>query len=320
MRRTHSYRRLCAVAAAGLLAGGLAACSSSSSSSSSPGAANTGTATGKTLVMESSPETAITQAFNPFITTEPAWGMGATGLIYEPLIQFNLAAPPKYYPQLVEGVLEKVGDVETFVRLEQNLQRSPSFQSKVRPTRQQIEALPLDEATFPPFQASVLGTSHFIHGVSQVAKHMELVIDDQRPRSISLLEGGRAEWLPHVHDGDANFPAICRAKPDEEGIETLLGAVFAAEPNGPATDQIADDDAIVMAWPHGDFVDADRRRALDAHAPELLVHVLLVQLLDGVPIEQQLLGKLTNRGRTAASPHVVGESFGVQRIVRQPFE
>jgi peptide/nickel transport system substrate-binding protein len=103
MRRTHSYRRLCAVAAAGVLAGGLAACSSSSSSSSSPGAANTGTATGKTLVMESSPETAITQAFNPFITTEPAWGMGATGLIYEPLIQFNLASPPKYYPWLATG-------------------------------------------------------------------------------------------------------------------------------------------------------------------------------------------------------------------------
>jgi peptide/nickel transport system substrate-binding protein len=98
MRRLHSYRRLCAVAAAGVLAGGLAACSSSSSSSS--GAASTGTTTGKTLVMESSPETAITQDFNPFATTAAPWGMGATGLIYEPLIQFDLAAPPKYYPWL----------------------------------------------------------------------------------------------------------------------------------------------------------------------------------------------------------------------------
>jgi len=94
----HSYRRLCAVAAAGVLAGGLAACSSSSNSSS--GSASTGTTTGKTLVMESSPETAITQDFNPFATTAAAWGMGATGLIYEPLIQFDLAAPPKYYPWL----------------------------------------------------------------------------------------------------------------------------------------------------------------------------------------------------------------------------
>ena len=50
--------------------------------------------------MESSPETSITQAFNPFVTTGDAYGMGATGLIYEPLIQFDLAAPPKYYPWL----------------------------------------------------------------------------------------------------------------------------------------------------------------------------------------------------------------------------
>ena len=100
MRRSHSYRRLCAVAAAGLLAGGIAACSSSPSSSSGSGSGNTGATTGKTLVMESSPETAITQAFNPFVTTGAAWGMGATGLVYEPLIQFDLAAPPKYYPWL----------------------------------------------------------------------------------------------------------------------------------------------------------------------------------------------------------------------------
>jgi peptide/nickel transport system substrate-binding protein len=50
--------------------------------------------------MESSPESTITQSFNPFVPTGAPWGMGATGLIYEPLIQFNLAAPPKYYPWL----------------------------------------------------------------------------------------------------------------------------------------------------------------------------------------------------------------------------
>jgi len=50
--------------------------------------------------MESSPESSITQSFNPYVPTGAPWGMGATGLIYEPLIQFNLAAPPKYYPWL----------------------------------------------------------------------------------------------------------------------------------------------------------------------------------------------------------------------------
>src|SRR3984957_20878716 len=100
MRRLRSHRRLFVVGAAGLLAAGLAACSSSSSSpSASSSSANTN-ATGKTLVMESSPETAITQSFNPFVPTGAPYGMGAPGLIYEPLLQFDLAAPPKYYPWL----------------------------------------------------------------------------------------------------------------------------------------------------------------------------------------------------------------------------
>ena len=100
MRRLHTHRRFLAVGAAGLLAAGLAACSSSGSSSGGTNT-NTGAATtGKTLVMESSPESTITQAFNPFVPTQAAYGMGATGLIYEPLIQFNLVAPPKNYPWL----------------------------------------------------------------------------------------------------------------------------------------------------------------------------------------------------------------------------
>src|SRR6266567_1355511 len=85
-------RRLMTVAAAAILAAGLGACSSS------PG--SPATSKSQTLVMESSPESAITQDFNPFVSTVAPQGMGATGLIYEPLIQFNLAAPPKYYPWL----------------------------------------------------------------------------------------------------------------------------------------------------------------------------------------------------------------------------
>ncbi len=43
--------------------------------------------------MESSPETSITQNFNPFDGSSPIQGMGATGLVYEPLYQFDLANP-----------------------------------------------------------------------------------------------------------------------------------------------------------------------------------------------------------------------------------
>jgi len=89
-----SSRRLVAVAAAGLLAAGLAACGSSPSNSSKASTTST------TLTMESSPETTITDDFNPFVSTAAPQGMGATGLIYEPLLQFDLPAPPKYYPWL----------------------------------------------------------------------------------------------------------------------------------------------------------------------------------------------------------------------------
>jgi peptide/nickel transport system substrate-binding protein len=60
--------------------------------------------------MESSPETTITQAFNPFAPTQAAYGMGATGLIYEPLIQFDLASPTIYYPWLATSYAWSNGD------------------------------------------------------------------------------------------------------------------------------------------------------------------------------------------------------------------
>ena len=50
--------------------------------------------------MESSPENSLTQNFNPFATTAPIYGMGADGLVYEPLIQFDLASPTVQYPWL----------------------------------------------------------------------------------------------------------------------------------------------------------------------------------------------------------------------------
>jgi len=43
--------------------------------------------------MESSPEESLIDNFNPFDSAAPIQGMGATGLVYEPLFQFNLANP-----------------------------------------------------------------------------------------------------------------------------------------------------------------------------------------------------------------------------------
>jgi len=107
MRRLHRVRWLFVAATACLLAVGVGACSSSGSSSPS---SSSSAATGKTLVMESSPETTITQAFNPFVPTQQAYGMGATGLIYEPLIQFDLASPTIQYPWLATSYKWSNGD------------------------------------------------------------------------------------------------------------------------------------------------------------------------------------------------------------------
>ena len=53
----------------------------------------------QTLVMESSPETSITQDFNPFVSTAAPQGMGATGLIYEPLHPVRPGQPVRsHYP------------------------------------------------------------------------------------------------------------------------------------------------------------------------------------------------------------------------------
>ena len=96
--RFPGHRKLAAVTAAALLAAGAGACSSSSSTGSSN--SNSNSSASGTLIMESSPESTITQAFNPFVPTQAIFGMGADGLIYEPLLQFDIAAPPKYYPWL----------------------------------------------------------------------------------------------------------------------------------------------------------------------------------------------------------------------------
>lgn len=97
-RRLLSSRRSLAALAAGLLAAGLAACSSGGGSSASGGGSSSGG--GAILTMESSPETTVTDNFNPFEPQQAVYNMGPTGLVYEPLIQFNLANPTVQYPWL----------------------------------------------------------------------------------------------------------------------------------------------------------------------------------------------------------------------------
>ena len=97
-------KRTLAAAAVTLLATALAACSSSTSStpsSTGSGGSTASTSNQPALVMESSPEETLTDNFNPFDGASPIQGMGATGLVYEPLLTFDLANPAQApYPML----------------------------------------------------------------------------------------------------------------------------------------------------------------------------------------------------------------------------
>lgn len=75
-----------------------------------------------------------------------------------------------------------------------------------------------------------------------------------------------------------------------------------------------------MALADRDFVDADRPGAGPAGTFELLGHILLVQRLDGLPVELEFLGDIADRRPSAALSHVSGKPFRVERVARQPVD
>ena len=103
-------------------------------------------------------------------------------------------------------------------------------------------------------------------------------------------------------------------------IQAGLGAVGAAEPDRPPTQEVADDDAITVPLPYRHLVDADDLGPGPSGAPQLLAHVLHLELLDRVPLKMQLLGNVLDARRAAAPPHVERESLGVAWIVGQEVE
>src|SRR6516225_3403767 len=81
-------RVLAAVAAVALTAG-VAACSSGGSTAAGSSSASHAMGT-KTLVVESTPLSPLTQTFNPFSATSTGYTLHATNLYYEPLFFFNI--------------------------------------------------------------------------------------------------------------------------------------------------------------------------------------------------------------------------------------
>ena len=98
MSRWINQRRWLAACTALAAAALLAACGSSSKT-----ATNSADVSSAVLTVESSQQNAITQNFNPFIQTSAATLLGATSLVYEPLLQANAINPGQYYNWLATG-------------------------------------------------------------------------------------------------------------------------------------------------------------------------------------------------------------------------
>src|ERR1700750_685475 len=103
MKRWINQQSLPAVCAALVAMALIAGCGGSSHKSSSANAAETTGSSSAVLRVESSQQNAITKNFNPFIQSSAAALLGATSLIYEPLLQTNAIKPGQYYNWLATG-------------------------------------------------------------------------------------------------------------------------------------------------------------------------------------------------------------------------
>ncbi len=137
---------------------------------------------------------------------------------------------------------------------------------------------------------------------------------------MTFLKGGLAERFPHVHDGQADSPALLWTEPGEELVQAGFGTILATKPDSASSLQVADHDAILMTLGDGDFIDADDTRRGTTGSAELLPHVLLVQFLDSMPVEVQFTRHGLDGAFPAASTHEESKPLGVERVVCQPLQ
>ena len=161
-------------------------------------------------------------------------------------------------------------------------------------------------------EASILAGDAFVfrsaNGVERVAEMLDDVEPVEQDRGLRHVTLRRfAKRLPHVHRRKLDFPAGFLAQERIEQIHVGFRAPFAAEPNGAACNEIADNDAIGMPLLDRDLVNADDARLwMTGH--QLLAHVNLVELLDGLPIEMHQPRNILDRHRAAQTADLRGEA------------
>src|SRR5262245_56988421 len=221
-------------------------------------------------------------------------------------------------PQLPKRLLQQIGSMEALVGGQQFLQGLPPIERQVLTAGEQGVLLAFDELTVLPPQPPVFRLAHFIQRLAQVAQHMEFIKQNGRLRRMGRLEGGGAKGLPHIHDRQTNPAALGGPQLLVEPIHTGLRAIFAPEPEHPASLQVADHNPVAVPALDRHFIDPNHPRAGSPSSPQLFLQVLFLQFLDRMPIQPQFPCYRLDRGSPPPPAHVPGKAFGVQRIVGQP--
>jgi len=134
----------------------------------------------------------------------------------------------------------------------------------------------------------------------------------------SVPAGGVAKGLPHVHYRELDTLVFRGSQPVVEEIEARFRAVQAAEPDRSAPLQIAHDNAVGVSPADRDLVDTDRPRSWHSCSSELLLHVLLVEILDRLPIQVQFAGNVPDRRGSTAPAHEERKALSVEGVVGEP--
>jgi hypothetical protein len=113
-----------------------------------------------------------------------------------------------------------------------------------------------DEAPVLAAEAGVFGLADLVERLAEMAHDVEFVEQDRRLRR--FVRRDITERLPHVHHDELDFAALPEPQLGVEPCHAGLRTIFAAEPDRPLANQVADRDAIVVALADRDLVDADR--------------------------------------------------------------
>ena len=134
------------------------------------------------------------------------------------------------------------------------------------------------------------------------------------------FDGGVAKWLPHIHDRQTDAACLLLAQPVVELVHAGFRTIFAAKPDRPAPNQVAHHDAVGVPLANRDLVDTNSLRTWNANPLQLYRHVLLVEFLDGLPVQMQFLGNILDGAASAASPDEPGKPLRVERVVCKKVE